>query len=47
VGAGDVFNAGMIHALAMGNEVEQALEMATCLAARKVGQQGYAGLALP
>jgi ketohexokinase len=47
VGAGDVFNAGMIHALAMGDGAATALEAASRLAGRKVGQRGYAGLALP
>lgn len=44
VGAGDVFNAGMIHALATGQVLEDALHYATELAGRKVAQQGFAGL---
>jgi len=45
VGAGDVFNAGMIHSLASGLGPGQALQFATRLAGRKVGQQGFSGLA--
>lgn len=44
VGAGDVFNAGMIHALTAGAGVARALEQATRLAGMKVGQAGFAGL---
>lgn len=40
VGAGDVFNAGMVHALAMGADTPRALEIATRLAGRKVDQTG-------
>jgi ketohexokinase len=46
VGAGDVFNAGMIHGLATGADTAQALETATRLAGRKVGLTGFSGLAL-
>lgn len=45
VGAGDVFNAGMIHGLSSGLHAGQALQFASRLAGRKVGQQGFAGLA--
>lgn len=45
VGAGDVFNAGMIHGLAGGMGVPQALADATRLAGRKVGQWGFDALA--
>lgn len=44
IGAGDVFNAGLIHALATGKLLEEALHYATELAGRKVMQQGFAGL---
>ncbi len=44
VGAGDVFNAGLIHALATGQVLEEALHYATELAGRKVAQQGFDGL---
>ncbi|NWG87101.1 MAG: carbohydrate kinase [Hydrogenophilaceae bacterium] len=44
VGAGDVFNAGMIAALAGGADLPAALSAATALAGRKVGQMGLAGL---
>lgn len=45
VGAGDVFNAGMIHGLANGDSVAQSLVAATRLAGRKVGQTGFSALA--
>lgn len=44
VGAGDVFNAGLVHALATGSLLEEALHYAVKLAARKVRQQGFDGL---
>lgn len=44
VGAGDVFNAGLIHALATGQTLEEALRYAVQLAGRKVQQQGLEGL---
>jgi ketohexokinase len=44
VGAGDTFNAGLIHALATGQLLEEALHYAVALAGRKVQQQGLAGL---
>jgi ketohexokinase len=44
IGAGDTFNAGMIHALAAGSSLPGALEAACALAGRKVGQVGFAGL---
>ncbi|HRJ53596.1 MAG TPA: PfkB family carbohydrate kinase [Candidatus Thiothrix moscowensis] len=43
-GSGDVFNAGLIHALATGQLLEEALHYATELAGRKVAQQGLEGL---
>ncbi|WP_019626940.1 PfkB family carbohydrate kinase [Thioalkalivibrio sp. ALJT] len=44
VGAGDTFNAGLIHALVSGNPPEQALGSAVRLAERKLEQTGFAGL---
>ncbi|MCG5509715.1 PfkB family carbohydrate kinase [Ectothiorhodospira lacustris] len=44
LGAGDVFNAGLIHALATGSSVPEALATATRLAGYKVGRQGLDGL---
>ncbi len=44
LGAGDVFNAGLIHGLLLGEPPEQALEHAVGLAGRKCGQQGLEGL---
>lgn len=47
VGAGDVFNAGMIHALLAGRDLPAALTAATCLAGQKVGVVGLQGLTDP
>ncbi|MEW6445054.1 MAG: PfkB family carbohydrate kinase [Pseudomonadota bacterium] len=44
LGAGDTFNAGLIHAMASGRALESALEDACRLAGRKVGQDGFDGL---
>lgn len=44
VGAGDVFNAGMVHALAAGADAGLALQAATRLAGQKVGRAGFAEL---
>lgn len=44
LGAGDVFNAGVIHALLTGDSAPQALDLAIELAGRKCGQQGLDGL---
>lgn len=44
LGAGDVFNAGLIHALVTGEPFEVALQQAVNLASRKVAQQGFNGL---
>jgi ketohexokinase len=44
VGAGDAFNAGLIHALLAGQEVDKALKYACRLAGKKVGQRGFAHL---
>lgn len=44
VGAGDTFNAGLIHALATGQLLEEALHYAVELAGRKVQQNGFDGL---
>ncbi len=46
VGAGDSFNAGLIHALASGEPPEQALEAAVTLAERKLQQRGFEGLSM-
>lgn len=47
LGAGDTFNAGLIHAMLSGRSIEQALEDACRLAGRKVGQAGFDGLFEP
>lgn len=44
LGAGDTFNAGLIHALLEGQSLSTALRQACELAGRKVGQNGFAGL---
>lgn len=44
LGAGDSFNAGLIHALISGQPPEQALGAAVRLAERKLSQQGLDGL---
>jgi len=44
VGAGDTFNAGLIHALVSGEPPEQALRAGVGLAERKLGQYGIEGL---
>lgn len=44
LGAGDTFNAGLIHALLEGRSLETALTVACELAGRKVGQTGFAHL---
>lgn len=44
VGAGDTFNAGLIHALVSGQPPEQALTAAVRLAERKLGQVGFDGV---
>jgi ketohexokinase len=40
LGAGDTFNAGLIHALVTGNPLDTALEQAVMLAGRKIQQIG-------
>ncbi len=47
LGAGDVFNAGLIDALASGRTLEEAVECACRLAERKVGQNGFTDLFTP
>ncbi len=44
LGAGDVFNAGLIHGLLSGETPVLALERAIALAGRKCGQAGFDGL---
>lgn len=44
LGAGDVFNAGVIHGLLQGRAPAEALRLAVELAGRKCGQLGMAGL---
>lgn len=44
VGAGDTFNAGLIHALVSGEDLQQALLHACKLAGAKVQQAGFEGL---
>jgi ketohexokinase len=47
LGAGDSFNAGLIHALVSGEPPERALEMAVRLAERKLAQVGLDGMFAP
>lgn len=47
LGAGDTFNAGLIHAMLSGRALGHALEDACRLAGRKVGQVGFDGLFEP
>lgn len=47
LGAGDVFNACLVHALATGQLLEEALRHAVKMAGRKVSQQGLGGFLLP
>lgn len=47
LGAGDTFNAGLIHAMLSGRALEHAVEDACRLAGRKVGQVGLEGLFMP
>ena len=44
LGAGDTFNAGMIHSLYRGCPTEQALKFACELAGAKCGMEGFEGL---
>lgn len=44
IGAGDTFNAGLIHAILVGKDLEQSLNFANSLAARKCAQQGFVNL---
>ncbi len=44
IGAGDCFNAGLVHALSTGRTLEDAVHYATALAAKKISQQGIDGL---
>lgn len=44
LGAGDSFNAGLIHAMTGGQTLVDALNQACQLAGKKVGQHGFSGL---
>lgn len=44
IGAGDTFNAGIIHSLLLGNSVKEALTFACRLAGSKCGMLGFDGL---
>jgi len=44
LGAGDTFNAGLIHAMTNGQSLVDALNHACRLAGKKVGQHGFSGL---
>ncbi len=44
IGAGDTFNAGMIHQIVSGNHFTQALDFANALAGMKIAQPGFSGL---
>jgi ketohexokinase len=44
LGAGETFNAGLIHAIASGQTLAEALVHACQLAGKKVGQHGFGGL---
>ncbi len=44
LGAGDTFNAGMIHHLLAGNALQTALHNSCCLAGLKCSQQGFSNL---
>lgn len=44
LGAGDVFNAGVIHGLVENNGTGRTVELACRLAGNKCGQQGFGGL---
>ncbi|MBE9532658.1 MAG: ketohexokinase, partial [Proteobacteria bacterium] len=44
LGAGDTFNAALIHSLVNNNELQYALDNACKLASHKCGQQGFANL---
>ena len=44
LGAGDTFNAGLIHALSSGQPLTATLTQACQLAGKKVGQHGFSGL---
>jgi ketohexokinase len=47
LGAGDTFNAGLLHKLAEGHPIDEAVRFATELAARKIRQQGFDDLLAP
>lgn len=47
LGAGDVFNAGLIHGLLAGHDLAMAMGLASALAGQKCGRPGLSGLTLP
>ncbi len=47
LGAGDTFNAGLLHALSQGQSLEKAVRFAAELAARKIRQKGFDHLLSP
>lgn len=44
LGAGDTFNAGLIHCLSIGKNLQDSLSFACKLAGAKCGMSGYNGL---
>lgn len=44
LGAGDTFNAGLIHSLSIGRSLQEALNYSCKLAGSKCGMIGYEGL---
>lgn len=46
LGAGDTFNAGLIHSLSIGKTIQESLDFACKLAGTKCGMIGYEGLKL-
>ncbi len=47
LGAGDTFNAGLLHMLSRGEKLDEAVRFAAELAARKIRQQGFDNLLAP
>ncbi len=44
LGAGDTFNAGIIHSLSIGKNLQESLNFACKIAGSKCGMLGYSGL---